>query len=229
MTVTCTTRLALFGCVALLTACSNTQGDENVFTVGKALYQNMKTEATTEPDPNAVAQVAQHALANSDGALAIYRLEKRKAVAVIRPIADNGAYRSWASYGVSDRRSVSSRNGILTSTRGLGNDLMSSDLSALLSLVADRKEGTARIEQRYLDGENQIVTIASDCTVTRGDRAHFATPVEPHVQVRRMTAVCRQDTQTVNNWYLVTKSGDIVQSRHWAGPDFGYSTLQRLR
>lgn len=229
MTVTITTRVALLGCVAFLSACSNTQGDENVFTVGKALYQQIKTDPGTAPDPNAVAQVAQHALTNSQGPLAIYRLEKRKAVAVIRPIAENGAYRSWASYGVSDRRSVSSRNGVMTSTRGLGNDLMSSDLSALLALVADRKDGEARIEQRYLDGENQIVTIASDCTVTRGEREHFATPADRHVHVTRMAATCHQDTRSVNNSYLVTDAGNIVQSRHWAGPDFGYSTLQRLR
>ena len=228
MTVTFT-RVALLGCVAFLSACSNTQGDENVFTVGKSLYEQINTESASEPDPQAVAQVAQHALSNSDGPLAIYRLEKRKAVAVIRAIGDNGAHRTWASYGVSDRRSVSSRNGVLTSTRGLGNDLMSSDLSALLALVAGRKAGEARIEQRYLDGENQIVTIASDCVVTRGDRDHFATPGNPHLHVMRMAAACRQDTQTVNNSYLVTDSGSIVQSRHWAGPDMGYSTLQRLR
>lgn len=223
------TRLGLFGCVATLTACSSVENRQNVFTVGKAVIGQLSANKPAEPDPNEVARVAQHALTHSTGPLAIYRLEERKAVAIIRPIARNGAYRTWASYGSSERRSVSSRNGVLTATRGLGNDLMSSDIDSLLALVSHRQAGTASIEQRYLDGENQTVTIRSDCTVSRGESEAFTDGTGRTVRVTRMMAQCDQDERRVTNSYLVTDAGEIVQSRHWAGPTMGHSVVQRLR
>ena len=229
MSVTFLTRLGLVACVALLAGCSSQSGKQNVFTVGKAVFDQMGSGKQAAPDPKEVARVAQHALDNSDGPLGIYRLEKRNAVSVIRPIARNGAYRTWASYGSSERRSVSSRNGVLTATRGLGNDLMSSSLGGLLDLVARREAGVTDIEQRYLDGENQIVTIRSRCTVARGGQEDFATATGQSIPVTRMTARCQQDSRSLENSYLVTEAGEIVQSRHWAGPTMGYSVIQRLR
>lgn len=220
-------RFALFGCLLVLMACSNERSSENVFSVGKTLITQTKAKPVA-PDPQRVAAVAQAALTTTTGPVALYSLEDRKAVAVLRPIARNGAYQTWASYGSSDRRSATTRNGVLTATRGLGNDLMSSRIEPLLDVVSRREDGVATIQQRYLDGENKIVTLKSDCKITRGETETLA-GANGSIAVVRMTAECWQSDRGVVNSYLVDQNGTILQSRHWAGPTMGYSRIQRLR
>jgi len=222
--------LGLIGCAALLVGCSNTQGNQNVFTVGKAVVEALRdTPPEAAPDPAVVARAANQALANTEGPLAIYHLEKHKASAILRPIARNGAYVTWASYGGSERLSVTSKDNVLTATRGLGNDLMSSELDSLLALVTARQDGTAEIRQNYLDGENQTYAITSVCTVRRGDRADVPGATGGSVAATTMTATCRGGGDTIENRYVVSDTGAILRSRHWAGPSMGHSVISRIR
>ncbi|EAQ24216.1 YjbF family lipoprotein [Roseovarius sp. 217] len=211
----------------VLAACSNQRSSENVFSVAKSLINQQRVKPVA-PDPQLVSSVAMKALANTTGPVALYALEDRKAAAVLRPIEQNGPHQTWASYGSSDRRSATTRNGVLVATRGLGNDLMSSRIEPLLDVVTRRENGVAKIQQRYLDGENKIVTLKSDCKITRGDTETLA-GANGTASVVRMTAECWQSDRSVVNSYLVDSSGRILQSRHWAGPTMGYSAIQRLR
>lgn len=220
-------RFVLMGSFLVLAACSNQRSSENVFSVGKSLIRQQSNKPAA-PDPQLVSRIAQNALSKTTGPVSVYTLEDRKAVAVLRPIEQNGAHQTWASYGSSDRRSVTTRNGVLVATRGLGNDLMSSRIEPLLDVVAQREYGVATIQQRYLDGENKIVTLKSDCKITRGDSESLA-GANGTASVVRMTAECWQSDRSVVNSYLVDPSGEILQSRHWAGPTMGYSTIRRLR
>ncbi|ARE83165.1 Group 4 capsule polysaccharide lipoprotein gfcB, YjbF [Roseovarius sp. EC-HK134] len=220
-------RLSLLVCAMVLAGCTNQRSSENVFTVTKRLIEQRRAQPVT-PDPKIVQAVATDALSRTTGPVLLYTLEDRKAVAVLRPIAENGAYQTWASYGSSERLSATTLNGVLVSTRGLGNDLMSSRVEPLLEVVSRREDGVATIQQRYLDGENQIVNLKSDCKITRGE-TEAVTSVAGSVQGVRMTAECWQANRSVVNSYLVDANGAVVQSRHWAGPTMGYSTIQRLR
>lgn len=220
-------RLSLLLGVMLFAGCSNQNSSENVFTVTKTLIQQRRVPPAL-PDPQLVQAVAMDALSKTTGPLAVYRLEDRKAVSILRPIARNGAYQTWASYGSSARLSATTLNGVLVSTRGLGNDLMSSRVEPLLDVVSRREEGVATIQQRYLDGENQIVNIKSDCKITRGESETLA-GFGGSVSGVRMTAECWQADRSVVNSYLVDADGAVVHSRHWAGPTMGYSEIQRLR
>lgn len=220
-------RLTLFGCFLALAACSNQRSSENVLSVSKALIKQQRIKPTA-PDPQRVLVVAQHALSNTTGPILLYALEDRKAVSVLRPIAQNGSYQTWAAYGSSERRSISTLNGVLVSTRGLGNDLMSSRLEPLLDVVSRRENGVATIQQRYIDGENKIVNLKSDCKITRGETEALSGG-SGAVSGLRMTAECWQADRSVVNSYLVDRNGSILQSRHWVGPTMGYSSIQRLR
>lgn len=217
-------RLTLLLCAMALAACSNQRSSENVFSVAKTVIQQRRAQPVA-PDPQVVQAVVTDALSNTTGPLALYALEDRKAVAVLRPIARNGDYQTWASYGSSARLSATTLNGVLVSTRGLGNDLMSSRVEPLLEVVSRREDGVATIQQRYLDGENQIVNLKSDCKITRGETETLGGSVSGV----RMTAECWQADRSVVNSYLVDANGTVVQSRHWAGPTMGYSSIQRLR
>ncbi|MFU8776769.1 MAG: YjbF family lipoprotein [Roseovarius sp.] len=220
-------RLSLLICIFALAGCSSQRSSDNVFSVGKSLIVQSRVKPV-EPDPKLVQAVAVDALSKTTGPVLLYALEERKAVAVLRPIAQNGAYQTWAAYGSSARLSATTLNGVLVSTRGLGNDLMSSRLEPLLDVVSRRVDGVATIQQRYLDGENQIVNLKSDCKITRGETETLG-GVSGSVSAVRMTAECWQADRSVVNSYLVDANGTVVQSRHWAGPTMGYSSIQRLR
>ena len=57
---------------------------------------------------------------------------------------------------------------MISATRGLGFDLMSTDVDGVLDLVTSRSEGTVQYVQRYLDGDIQTQERESTCEVTRG-------------------------------------------------------------
>lgn len=220
--------LVLLGLV-LLAACSNERSSDNAISAARTVFGQIRAGGPPPPpSPELVAKVARDALSKTTEAVAIYSLEDRNAVAVLRPVARNGAYTTWASYGSSDRRSATTHHGVLSETRGLGNDLMSSRLSPLLDVVRRRENGVATIRQRYLNGENQIVTIAADCEITRG-AAETHEIGGRNVSVVRMDAQCWQAERGVENTYLVDDTGRILQSHHWAGPTMGYSTVRLLR
>lgn len=221
-------RLAVIGGCALLAACSNQRSSEDPISVIRTLYGQLRAGTPAPPDPRLVAAVAQDALAKTSDSVAVYSLEERNAVAILRPIARNGPHITWASYGSSERRSATTQNAVLSATRGLGNDLMSSRLAPLVDVVSRREDGVATIRQRYLDGENKTVTLVSDCKITRGDRETLDLGGRA-VPVIRMRAQCWQPERGVDNHYLVDAQGRILESRHWAGPTMGYSTIRLLR
>lgn len=222
-------RLAVIGGCALLAACSNQRSAEDPITVARTVIGQLRSAPPqSAPDPRVVAAVAQDALAKTSDSVAVYALEERKAVAILRPVARNGPHITWASYGSSERRSATTQNGVLSATRGLGNDLMSSRLAPLLDVVARREDGVATIRQRYLDGENKTVTLVSDCEITRGDTETLDVGGRA-IPVVRMRAQCWQPERGVDNSYLVDDAGRILESRHWVGPTMGYSTVRLLR
>ena len=56
--------------------------------------------------------------------------------------------------------------GLLVATRGVGKDLMSSDLSQLRVLLRDGRDGTAERFHSTLDGEGRVVLKSYVCDVT---------------------------------------------------------------
>ncbi len=210
-----------------MAACSNGHKDVNALTVAKAAVGSKPSQVVD--DPAQVQAAVNEALNVLEGPLALVTFEKTNNNVVLRQIATNGPYRTWTSWSQgTDRRSVTTRNGMITATRGLRNDLMSSDVSQTLSLVSSRSSGNATRIQRYLDGENQIVEMRANCTISRGGQSRVQVGVIDRLTVE-MTENCQDGDRSFRNIYRVDGQGRIVQSVQWLSDFYGLAVLQSLR
>ncbi|SFE72541.1 YjbF family lipoprotein [Roseivivax sediminis] len=92
------------------------------------------------------------------------------------------------------------RGGLLVATRGLGDDLMSTDVSDLAALMSAGEDGLAERFQSRLDGEGQTVLESYVCTVT--------------VSGMRVSEDCTGMTEDfVNTYRIVPESGAVLSSR----------------
>lgn len=139
--------------------------------------------------------------------------------AVLRRSGRNGSVSSWQA---PDGAGVSLDGGILTATRGLGNDLMSAELAGPQSLLAGTApdRGYPRIHG-YLDGENRTYFETflcrpagrSDAAVTIGDSQRAVTRIDEHCTAPDMEFV---------NSYWVARDGTVLRSRQWASNRVGH-------
>ncbi len=132
------------------------------------------------------------------------------AVASLVPAAENQDVMTWIDpSGVS----VATRDGLVISTRGLGHDLMASDVSGTQAALAG---GPARFDRvhRYLNGENQLLRQTFTCR----------TETENAGVIER----CSDGVTAFENRFEL-QSGHIKRSTQWLGPDIGFATLERLR
>lgn len=174
------------------------------------------------PDPQVIAR---EALAANPGPLMLVSLETTKSTSVFALRGENGGMRTWLS---PSGQGVITRGGVLAGTRGFGNDLMSSDVGALIGAVQGRRATQVKIELRYLDGLGKERPLPLECktgtaAATGYDFAGMrfeGTPVAVH---------CEGYGFSFDNSYIVSGAGAVLASRQWIGPRLGYLTIQSLR
>lgn len=140
-------------------------------------------------------------------------------------IRQNGPYRTYATGG---RQSITFRQGLVTASRGLGNDLMASEIAPTLDLLKRQSGGTVQRRMHYLDGADETVDLLLRCTITTGDTLRV-TLAEIDQTARRMSEDCRGDGVAFRNEYLVNGAGTVLGSRQWMSPMTGTLTFQMLR
>jgi len=211
---------------AAITGCTNAREDRP----GLALVQSFvnRAPAPVTLTSEQVDAVVAAALQATDSPLALATFENTGNNVVLRQIASNGPFRTWADAGTTERRTISTRNGMLTSTRGLTQDLMSSDIGQSLALISARSSGTATRIQRYLDGENQSFEVTARCDITRGESVRVRVGEIDRTAVR-MTESCQDDTRSFTNVYSVDSAGRVLQSAQWLNDFFGTTVIQQLR
>ncbi|QIE47924.1 YjbF family lipoprotein (plasmid) [Pseudohalocynthiibacter aestuariivivens] len=215
-----------------LAACSNRESSDVTATdMLKGTFSAIfKRGGPKAPDPNLIAQTAAKILATTSGQVIFIAIPSRDAMTVMQEIERNGPY---VTFGSSDRRSITLKGGIVTATRGLGNDLMSSDVDAVAAIIRARQDGAASRVNRYLDGENYTVALDPYCQI-KSEGGEQVSLGEVHTSTTRMLESCIADKDefrdtTFQNSYQVTPGGRIVQSRQWISPLNGYIVIQSLR
>lgn len=216
------TGLALLAAGLILAGCGNGPNDRSqIIKQLPALFQKKPA-----PQPLTGQQVAQ-ALTATPGPVQMFEIESRKGQFLMQQIETNGPYRT---YGSSTRQVVNMRGGMMTSTRGFGGDLMSSEVGALLSHVSARRAGTARYDLRYLTPEDVTVVASYLCQVTPGgSRAVQGGLVQTTGTV--VTAECNstEPVHSFTNTYVVASDGYVLSARQYMGGFTGYMTTQALR
>ncbi len=215
----------LFGtmaALALLAGCGNGNND-----AGQILRALPKALFTKDPPPSKVTpEVIAQALQRTQGPVVLIELEKREGVQFLMlEIQRNGPYQS---FGSSSRQVINFRNGMATSTRGLGGDLMSTEEDALLRLVRHRQSGTATYVQRFLTPEDVTQTFTYTCEVLPGENASVSLAGLKTTGFT-MAANCEGDGARFTDLFVVSTGGYILNARQWLGLELGYVSSMTIR
>ncbi len=141
----------------------------------------------------------------------------------------NGPFARWQTL---DGIGFVTRSGVLTATRGFGDDLLSVEAGEVAALVTARKEGRALRIERRLDGENDIVKQPFICAIV-DKGAETIEVFEIRHATRRLTETCRPETadprvMAFENTYWVGASGTVWRSDQRIGPAAGRVILEQL-
>lgn len=209
------------GLAAALAGCGNAPGQGAILGQAAAAVSQIMNRGAGAAGSDPVAA----ALAATDQPLILFFVEKRGARAPMTKIATNGAYETWST---KDRRTLTLRNGFLTASRGIGDDLMSTEDAAVERLVLARQEGQARRIQRFINGAGTGYEIVADCTVTRGESRDYALG-EINTRTFEMVENCVAPEGKFENSYQLDGSGRVLSARQWMSPSNGYVVVSKLR
>lgn len=205
-----------------LAGCGNEANRENMSQVLKSSLPFAGKKSAPALQPLDIPQV----LANTTAPLSlIVQKDLNNASVLVLQIEQNGPYRTYSTAG---KQTVTFRQGLVTSTRGLGNDMMSSSVSESLALIRARKPGKSKRTLRYLDSANNTIAFEFDCEV-------FVTGAEQIKQgvvsanTTELTENCVSNSRKFTNTYLVDSNGMILSSRQWVAPLQGYYDIKVLR
>jgi hypothetical protein len=204
--------IAALICALAVSACGTERANPLRGEVGKALkgLTKRKTEQTLTTDilrarltPELRAQIGRPVL--------IAELPELKVAAVVIEVAQNGGYTTWHA---GDGVGISTKAGLLTSSRGIGFDLMSADIDGPLAVIMGRAKGQATRIHRYLDGEGQEILRRFTCVYQQGQ------------DQRRVVESCDSTGLNIENQYWLNARGQIWRSQQWAGERNGYILLE---
>jgi hypothetical protein len=130
---------------------------------------------------------------------------------------------TWLS---ADMSALIMQNGMLRGTRGVGTELFAADVSEPTRLILAGSTGHSDRLHSNLTGDDQIKTRTYRCLVE--NKGSDVINLEMgRVSTRVMTEDCKSVDQSFTNTYWVSvANGKIVQSRQWAGDEFGYIITQ---
>lgn len=124
--------------------------------------------------------------------------------------------------------SLTTRDGVLVATRGLGNDLISSDSGAIRASLAGRRSGQGARRQVYSALDNKPVPFDFACEIADLG-AETIVIVERRHATRKIRETCAlADGVVVNDYWIDSRRDTVWQSRQWAGPYIGYIRMRQL-
>lgn len=166
------------------------------------------------------------ALKATDASMALISQKDRGGTqALVVQIEQNGPYRTYAT---ASRQTLTLRQGLVTNTRGLGDDIMSSEVSGSLSLIAARRAGTSTRVLHYLNGAKERVAVRYDCETYVTGSERVAQGVIS-ANATELTENCVSSSHKFTNTYLVDGTGTILSSQQWISPMQGYYDIRLLR
>lgn len=120
------------------------------------------------------------------------------------------------------------RNGLVTGTRGIGDDLLSSGYAQTLAAIA---KGTGTVSRQYdlrngLGGQESVTVTCRFETLGHQDIEIY----ERFYKTRHIREHCRSKAGDafVNDYWVEQNSGTIRQSNQWISPKLGHFSLRFL-
>lgn len=143
---------------------------------------------------------------------------------VVTQSARNGDVVTWRT---SDNTTMSFEQGVVVSTRGLGDDLMGADIGHTLAALRGGAGDWGPRLNGYMNGEYQPYFMTFQCrrTATRSDVVQIAGAA---IGTTRTDEVCLNDERQIENTYWRNGNGQMVKSRQWVSPGVGYMETERV-
>ncbi|MBU2992167.1 YjbF family lipoprotein [Octadecabacter sp. 1_MG-2023] len=146
----------------------------------------------------------------------------REATGLIFAVGRNGEKVTWNS---PDGLSFVLEGGFLVGTRGLGDDVMGSDVSGARSAL--RSGGSYLRTIDFLNGLSQIERSVYQCEMEE-TRTDELTIVEKTYATTILEETCTGENHSFKNTYWRGVDGIVWQSRQWISAGVGYLGYQRL-
>lgn len=192
-----------------LSACGSRANDPWLATVRAALSGD---ESATDLPLREQQARTRAAIRDSDfaGPVLMVTLPKRSAVATMVIVSETPQGVTWMDgSGIA----VTLLHGVVISTRGLGHDVMASDVTGTLAAMQGA-QGVYSIRRKALDSAGALRNQEMTCSA--------------HRTAGTLEETCAASGVTAQNRFEQGQRG-ITASRQWLGAPLGYVELERLR
>ena len=183
---------------------------------------NAAAQTAAAADPNALVAKA---LSATDGPIAIVVRLDTKAVLAMNPVGTNGDNVTWGS---APGQGITYKRGVMTNTRGLGDDLMSSRIDAAVAAITSRSEAEYTRQHYYLGDLGQTAELRLNCSLRRAGTEKVAIGEIDETAVI-LKENCRKGQISFTNIYWVDDAGRVLKSSQWVGQRIGSLAIQNLR
>ncbi len=212
-------KLTLLACaLGLLAACGNERQEarQDLFVRLSENWKQRFTDPAPKPaDPAAVLRAALPAILEKVPAPMILMTQRKLGGAEIFVLSTEiGDHRV---FGSDYNTTITLEGGVLAETRGLGDDLMSSNNGPLPQLLRVHAEGDYQRVMRTLDGEGHEIAVMFDCRLSADTR-------------ERMIESCTTPGKAIRNIYeYAPDSSMLARSEQWLSPRHGHLTIEHIR
>ncbi|WP_176439104.1 YjbF family lipoprotein [Puniceibacterium sediminis] len=214
-------KISLALCVAMtLASCGS---DPNIQQVGM-VRNALRGLFSPPPKVNLRQTLTPEVLENFNQPLLLVDLPDRGLQAGALLVQQNGLRQIWQTQ---DGVTLTLESGILTETRGLGGDLMTTDLGRIGAAIRGEINTSARIH-RYLNGEDHLEAKAFVCTYAIRPNVPVST-LAGNFNTLRVTEDCVGPEITFQNRYWLDGRGLMRKTRQWVGPNVGYADTELVK
>jgi len=162
--------------------------------------------------------------------LILIDIEVSRQYATLNQISKNGDYDTFMS---GDQKTITFAAGLMTSTRGMGADVMSLDNSSTRQALKSGIRGTVATQHKFkmLNSESHAVETVYQCALTDLGMETIVS-IHKQMKLRHFQEICTgkaMNSVTYTNDYWMAAANQIVwKSRQWAGPVIGYLGVEVL-
>jgi len=145
----------------------------------------------------------------------------------------NGTMTQYPGVGVGqtwlgvDGSTVTLDNGLLKATRGIGDDLMGSEISHKINW-SDLEDISYERRMAYLRFDNKTLVNEYSCTITDMNSMETISLFDAEFSVNHVQETCRGATGSFVNDYYIDTEGLVRNSRQYQGDKIGHMSIARL-
>lgn len=221
---------ALLASAFVLAACGSSETNLEVSNIVKDLGKRIVAKDTSAEGQKAVQAITRAQVDAFAQPLLRVRLEGTGAMSTLAEVDRKGTN---STYMTGDGVALTFRGGILTGTRGLGQDLMGLEAVDLQTAV---RQGQTQRNYRYLDGEEQLETVSLTCVTKRAPYGELVV-LERGYRVAKITQQCQTSEGTApqnavsfeNIYWVESSTGRIRKSTQYVSPKFGRAEIEVLK